>query len=190
MGRPSYKEHIVAAAAELFHARGFNGCGVQEIADHAKVQKGSFYNHFKSKEALLLEVLERYRAGHALDTHAEPERAALERLRLHFEGMAEGLGSAHYCKGCLIGNLATEMADASPEVRGALADAMQQWSSGVAELLRQAQKEGALARHHHPETLGRFIVNAWQGVVARAKVDKSPAAFDDFFAVTFGSLLR
>ena len=33
--------------------RGFNASGVQDIAEAAGVRKGSFYNHFKSKELWL-----------------------------------------------------------------------------------------------------------------------------------------
>jgi TetR/AcrR family transcriptional regulator, transcriptional repressor for nem operon len=42
--------------------RGFNAVGVQDITDAAGVPKGSFYNHFESKEALGAEVVERYGA--------------------------------------------------------------------------------------------------------------------------------
>ena len=34
-----------------------------------------------------------------------------------------------------------------------------------------------------PEILGRFLVNAWEGVVTRTKVCKSAAAMDEFFTV-------
>ena len=40
----------------MFHTRGFNGCSVQDIVDAAGVPKGSFYNHFDSKEALGVEA--------------------------------------------------------------------------------------------------------------------------------------
>jgi TetR/AcrR family transcriptional regulator, transcriptional repressor for nem operon len=39
----------------VFHARGFNGCSVQDIDAAAGVPKCSFYNHFDSKEALGVE---------------------------------------------------------------------------------------------------------------------------------------
>ncbi len=57
------REKIVAAAEERFHAVGYNGCGVQEIVDAVTVPKCSFYNYFKSKELLALEVLANYAKG-------------------------------------------------------------------------------------------------------------------------------
>ena len=69
MARPDVRERLLDAGVEIFHRCGFNGCGVQEITEAAGVPKGSFYNHFVSKEALGAAVLDRYwqqRAGAAL----------------------------------------------------------------------------------------------------------------------------
>jgi len=60
MARPNVRERLLDAGVEIFHRCGFNGCGVQEITDAAGVPKGSFYNHFASKEALGAAVLDRY----------------------------------------------------------------------------------------------------------------------------------
>ena len=60
MPRPSVKEQIVQAGLKILLDKGFNGVGVQEITDTAGVPKGSFYNHFESKEALGAEIVERY----------------------------------------------------------------------------------------------------------------------------------
>jgi len=43
-----------------FTALGYSACGVQEIVDAAGVPKGSFYNYFKAKELLAVEVLGTY----------------------------------------------------------------------------------------------------------------------------------
>lgn len=60
MAKPNVRERLLDAGVEAFHRRGFNGCGVQEITEAAGVPKGSFYNHFASKEALGAAVLDRY----------------------------------------------------------------------------------------------------------------------------------
>ena len=60
MARPNVRERLLDAGVEIFHRCGFNGCGVQEITEAAGVPKGSFYNHFASKEALGAAVLDRY----------------------------------------------------------------------------------------------------------------------------------
>ena len=46
------KERIVAAAAQLFRERGFEGVGVAELMHAAGMTHGGFYNHFDSKRQL------------------------------------------------------------------------------------------------------------------------------------------
>ncbi|XBS67997.1 TetR/AcrR family transcriptional regulator [Acerihabitans sp. KWT182] len=60
MAKPSVRDKIVDAALDRFHTLGFSACSVQDIVDTAGVPKGSFYNYFKAKELLALEVLSIY----------------------------------------------------------------------------------------------------------------------------------
>lgn len=48
---------IVAAATRLFRERGVEAVGLNELMKHAGFTPGGFYNHFKSKAALVAEVL-------------------------------------------------------------------------------------------------------------------------------------
>jgi AcrR family transcriptional regulator len=56
------KEKIVSAAQESFSKKGFDLTGVAEICEKAGISKGAFYYHFKSKDDLILYVLERWLA--------------------------------------------------------------------------------------------------------------------------------
>jgi TetR/AcrR family transcriptional repressor of nem operon len=47
---------IVAAATQLFRERGVDAVGLSELMKHAGFTQGGFYNHFKSKAALVAEV--------------------------------------------------------------------------------------------------------------------------------------
>jgi TetR/AcrR family transcriptional repressor of nem operon len=189
MPRPSVRGKLLETALERFQAQGFNGCGVQDITDAAGVPKGSFYNHFKSKEALALEVLDRYRAGNRFDLLSEDGAAPIARLRMHFEFLAERLEGWKFTRGCLLGNFAAETADTNPAMRDAMTIAFDRWTEAVGGLLRQAQAAGEIDRGHDPATLARFLVYAWEGAITGAKVAKSRGPIDDFFAVAFGRLL-
>lgn len=47
---------IRRAALELFHEKGYDATTVEEIAERADVAKGTFFNHFPRKDALLLDL--------------------------------------------------------------------------------------------------------------------------------------
>lgn len=51
---------IIESAIKLFAQKGFSSTSIQEIASSSGISKGAFYLHFKSKEALLLAILQYY----------------------------------------------------------------------------------------------------------------------------------
>ncbi len=50
------KLNIVDTAIRLFSERGFSNTSINDIIVESGVSKGGFYNHFKSKHALFLEI--------------------------------------------------------------------------------------------------------------------------------------
>lgn len=67
---------LLAAAREVFASQGVGAVTIQEITDAADVAKGSFYNHFDSKDAILRALVEEILAdlGRGLDVLSEPLR--------------------------------------------------------------------------------------------------------------------
>lgn len=57
MPTPSKREQIVTEALKLFYRDGFNATGVDRISAQAGVSKKTLYNHFKSKDELVLATL-------------------------------------------------------------------------------------------------------------------------------------
>ncbi|UOR11103.1 TetR/AcrR family transcriptional regulator [Halobacillus amylolyticus] len=51
---------IIEQAIKLFAKKGFSATSVQEIANECGISKGAFYLHFKSKDALLLDIFYHY----------------------------------------------------------------------------------------------------------------------------------
>lgn len=189
MPRPSVRQQILDAAMEQFQERGFTACGVKDITDVARVPKGSFYNHFESKEALALEVLRRYEADWAMDSLSDASIPPVLRLRMFFESMCESLERSNYSRGCLFGDFGSEVAGHHPVLREQIDGSLTRWASAVAGPLREAGESGVLAAERDPALLARFIVDAWQGAVIRTKVVRARGPLDDFFAVVFGAIL-
>src|ERR1035438_3365086 len=52
--RQRTREHLLAAAAEVFAERGFHGASLDEVAAVAGFTKGAVYSNFKNKEDLFL----------------------------------------------------------------------------------------------------------------------------------------
>ena len=56
-GKPSRREQILAAAAELFARHGFHGVGIDDIGSAVGISGPALYRHFRSKDAMLGEML-------------------------------------------------------------------------------------------------------------------------------------
>ncbi|MEV6711038.1 TetR family transcriptional regulator C-terminal domain-containing protein [Lentzea sp. NPDC051208] len=190
MARASVREQIVDAAFEQFHRHGYNACGVKLITDSAKVPKGSFYNHFESKEALALVVMDRYGETRYLDELKTPKTAPLTRLRHHFEALAQDIVDLGYERGCVYGNFSTEAADHIPAIRAGVEAAFDHWAAAITATLREAQDDGSLTTTQSPETLARFLLNSWEGAIVGERAAKDGSSFAAFFTVVFEVVLH
>jgi TetR/AcrR family transcriptional repressor of nem operon len=189
MARHSLREDIIEAALEQFHSRGFNAAGVKDITDRAGAPKGSFYNHFDSKEALAVVAVERYAERSRLEDLADRSVAPLTRLRRHFELLRARAEEHGFTRGCLLGNLGAEVADHSDVLRAAVEQNLARWTELITEALAEAQQTGSLRAQLDPQATARFLLSAWEGTLISARAERSAAAFDSFFDLVFGTLL-
>jgi TetR/AcrR family transcriptional repressor of nem operon len=185
----SVRQKIVAAAAERFHALGYNACGVQEIVEAAGVPKGSFYNYFKAKELLAREVLDNYWADAGLEILADKSIAPLERLRRHFQHIATRYKKFGFQNGCLVPKFMHEVSDSTPLLRTDLRRQVARWTALIAEAIREGQSDRTISNSIDAETTARFLVESWGGATGAMKLAASRAPIDDFFSVAFGTLL-
>jgi AcrR family transcriptional regulator len=61
--RAQTRARLLHAAAEVYASQGFGGATLDEVAARAGLTKGAVYDHFGSKENLLLALMEEYLAG-------------------------------------------------------------------------------------------------------------------------------
>ncbi len=85
------RTEILDTAATLFASKGLR-TSLKEIADASGILPGSLYHHFESKEAIIIELVERYHAD--LDDVAERARNALGPGSPPMPDAIVGLGTA------------------------------------------------------------------------------------------------
>ncbi len=189
MAKANVRDKILRAGLDQFHRVGFNGSSVEDITDLAGVPKGSFYNHFKSKEDLAVEVIDRYveQGPHALlgDTAIPP----LKRLKGYFSALAQEFVDSGYKKGCLLANFSSELADHSGPVRRRLESAFDDWVKKIAGVIKEGQKVGEVDSKLKPEQLAGVLLSAFEGALLRARASGDSAPLKEFVAVSFGRLI-
>jgi TetR/AcrR family transcriptional regulator, transcriptional repressor for nem operon len=190
MGRASKREEIAQAALRQFQAQGFNATGINDITKAAGVPKGSFYNHFSSKEESALEALARYAGTLRFDMLEEPGRPPLERLRNHFEYLGRDTLDNGFVRGCLAGNLGAEVADHNEEIRSAVRSGFDRWAAHIQRVLVEAQEAGDVDSALDVTATALFILSAWEGTLITARAHKSEAPVEAFFRTVFDVVLR
>jgi TetR/AcrR family transcriptional repressor of nem operon len=192
MPRPSNKEKLLTDGLRLVHERGFGASSVRDITQAAGVPQGSFTNHFASKEAFGLEILERYRAmtSAAVRVTLRNDRLLpLDRLRAWIDGQLSYLRKDDMRRGCLYGNLSAEASEASDAIRFRVASVFAENQASVAYCLEAAIKAGELAPKTDVQELAGFIVSSLQGAILVAKAQRSPMPVERFERVLFRDML-
>jgi TetR/AcrR family transcriptional regulator, transcriptional repressor for nem operon len=189
VARPSMKSAIVDAGRAEFGDLGYTATGVAAIAARAGAPKGSFYNHFDSKEDLAMEVVRRYVDSYPFDALLEQEGSPIDRLRTFFETTIERTVARGVESGCLLGNFSTELVGHSDPISELVAASLDQWGAAVTAVLTEAQGKGELDPELDATVLGPYLVDAFEGSVARAKVSGTRTPLDSFLNFTFGVLL-
>jgi TetR/AcrR family transcriptional repressor of nem operon len=117
-------ERIVAAAARTIRERGYAGVGVADVMKEAGLTHGGFYAHFDSRDALLIEALER--AGNesveaVRQTAERRARRGVSAFRSLVEAYLADSLLASLDLGCPVAALCSDMPRQSPAVRDASA---------------------------------------------------------------------
>ena len=121
---PSRKQDLIEAAVRVFSRDGFHASGLERILHESGVSRMTLYNHFKSKDDLILAAL--HRRDHAF--RADLEQAvnaagpdAISRLGALFDHYERWFTSDDF-RGCLFINAAAEFIDPASEPRRIAAD--------------------------------------------------------------------
>ncbi len=191
MGRHGKKTEILESGTELLHRAGFAASSVADITAAAGVPKGSFYNHFESKDAFGAAVLDRYFADARValeETLHATGAPAFTRLRNYFQRLKAYVARDRFARGCLIGNISAEAASVSDQTRAHLSELIAEWTASLARCIRDGQKDGSIRPDVKPAALAGVLLDAWQGALLRAKVERRAAALDNFLDVLLPNL--
>jgi AcrR family transcriptional regulator len=159
------RRRILDTATGLFYAEGVHAVGIDRIIAEAGVAKATFYNHFPSKEDLVLAyVQEQDQLGRAA-AEALPEQPPRQMILALFDRIAEAARQPGY-RGCPFINAAAEYPDPTSPVRQAIDD-HRRWSR---DLFRDLLVAGG---HPDPDRTADILVALNDGLLVAGELDIS-----------------
>jgi TetR/AcrR family transcriptional regulator, transcriptional repressor for nem operon len=163
---PATRRRLIDSARYLFWERGFAGTSMADLLGHAKVNSGSFYHFFDSKEALLREVLQGYLLAlrpmvvdPAFATTDEP----VERIFAILAGYRERILMTDSKYGCPLGRLALEIDPENRPAHKLIAENFQSWIGAVRECVDQLKERLPLTTD--PGALSTYVLAVMEGGV-------------------------
>src|ERR1700683_1121444 len=177
LGAPNVRDKLFASAAALFQRFGYGHVSVRDITSSIDSPKGTFYNYFKSKEALASAILSQHFDALMETLGQSGSETTGAHLRRHFESIAPSTQEPGAPPLQLISTLSAEGPALPSALATQIAEGVRLWNTKVASLISLAQAEGQVAAKEDPDLLASLFINCWQGAMVRTKCD--PSALGD-----------
>lgn len=164
------RDHLVDTALALFQRHGFHATGIDRILAEAGVAKRTLYNHFKSKDELILAALRRRdetfrnQFMRAVERRARTPRGRLLAL---FDALEEWFASPTFA-GCTFAKACAEYGARDDPIHAAAAEHKRLMTRYVRDL-------AAAAGAPRPEALAAALSLLIEGAVVTAHIGGSPA---------------
>ncbi len=165
------REHLVQVAADLFIRDGFHATGVDRILEESGVARMTLYNHFKSKEELIVAALEYQDLQVREWLVAAVERLAkrpADRLLAIFDAFDEWFRGDGF-SGCLFIKASGEFPNPENPIRQTAVEHQQMIVSYIRGL-------GAEAGARDPEQLAQQLYLLLEGAIVTAHMTGNPEA--------------
>jgi AcrR family transcriptional regulator len=133
------RQRIVETAEKLFYAEGVRAVGIDRIIAESEVAKMTLYNHFASKDDLILAVLH-YREekfGGMFERWMERHvKKGMDRLEAFFAALKDWFESTGF-RGCSFINASVELADAHHAASQFSAKHKERFHEMISEIITQ-----------------------------------------------------
>lgn len=184
MKRKIYREDILSAGRELMFLHGYSATAIKDITNKVDIPKGSFYNHFSTKEEFALEMLDGYvdnGIDHFNSVLSNRDVEPLKRIEQLFDEMIAHSTKVNKCKlGCFLSNFSAELGDVNENFRSKLEQGFSTLEGKLQECLTESQKIGDLNDTIDVKSTSGFIINSWHGALVRMKASASEKPLVDF----------
>jgi AcrR family transcriptional regulator len=167
----SKRDVLIETALRLFEAEGFRAVGIDRILAEAGVAKMTLYNHFRTKDELILAAIRRRDERFRNWLVREVEKRAAgprERLLAIFDALGAWFARPEF-SGCPFLRVCSEFEDEAHPVRAAAREYCAMMRAYVTGLAREAGARDA-------EGVAEQILVLTTGATARAKMGEGPRA--------------
>ena len=170
------REYIIEKAAVIFNKNGFAGASMSELMKETGLQKGGIYNHFKSKEEILVAAFDYAIKKHNYAVYAayKDKKSDLDKINAIISFYEDYPLNPIIEGGCPIVNTAVDSDNTNPQLKQRVKNVLAGWIKNLTYLIEDGKKKGEFRQDAKAHEISVFIVTSLQGVVvARSFEDGS-----------------
>ncbi|MBU7318770.1 TetR/AcrR family transcriptional regulator [Paenibacillus oleatilyticus] len=172
---PSNRQHVIETAAGLFLIRGYSYTSMDDVMRESQVSKSNIYYHFKSKEELLLAVVNYWAESYERSLFALLSRSELsveERIMMFLDGLTEGIARRNGHGGCPFVTLYLQCPENAVPVRERIALFFTELQPMLVKLFRQGAAKGEFRQQLDPEQAAPLFIACLEGSLVLAETTK------------------
>jgi TetR/AcrR family fatty acid metabolism transcriptional regulator len=178
----STRKKIINATLKLFVKNGYHGTSISQISSATKLTKGAIYFHFKSKYALLKEILEEYE-GNFLDKIIEEvessEGNGLDKMKIFLKSSINFAAKNQDLIMCHT-NLATELCSSNRKYEKEIKRIYEKFYKFIANLLEKGKEDGSFRKDIDANVLALNLIGANEGNLVQWSINKNKCRAEDF----------
>lgn len=167
------QQNIIDKAQKRIWTQGYEGTSLNQVVADAGVSKGAFFHYYPNKHAISEQVISKYVQENLLDTldkHMANASSVKKGLLDWVMEFYQTFQANNWKGGCLLGNMALELADQNEAARESLSQHFLDLENTLADYLRplEAQEKLAIERRQ----LVRLLIACIQGITMMVKTHK------------------
>jgi TetR/AcrR family transcriptional repressor of nem operon len=173
------RERIIAQAAPVFNAYGYEGATMSQLMDATGLEKGGIYRHFNSKEELAMESF-KFAWNTVLEVRLQGldgVPTALGKLRHIIDNFVEV--RSPISGGCPLLNTATDCDDGNPALRELAKETLQNWQQRLMRIVEDGIRAGEFASTTSPKITANIIISTLEGSLMITRLERSLDALHD-----------
>ena len=170
-------EDAIKGAMNVFWRSGYGDTTMEDIVSETGVSRYGLYGTFGNKKDLLLAAMRHYEQTMGETVWAGLRRPDSGRAEIieHWQMLRAHAEDECFCNGCLIVNVAAEVAPHDPDIAAEVQRIDQEHAALFARAIRNGQDAGEIAAAVDPEGVGKMLVALSRGGALMIRAGTQPA---------------